>query len=203
MLRSITLVVLVAWCTSVVYAVACDETMIPSKIVDQRASHTPLDVAHTTLFGLQIGVADLDLVQAQLGKTQHLPRKESAPERLCYTGKSSSAPIVIFEAGAMGGWRYLTSFCVLSAAEGKALHKHCAVTNKIDASVGTDGGITLGMETLKVKTLLGEPTVVDKNKYSYWRLYQNDQKFDVTEYVGVTHAGGKVTGVRVSKVETN
>ena len=181
-------------------AATCDDVSLPA---NTQVAATPLNNGHFTLLGLKIDSDTLDQVKARLGETSTLKRKEGDAARLCYKGTAANAPVVFFEAGAMGGWKTLTGICVISAQEARSYLKNCKSSEKISADIATQSGIKLGMALTALPGDVGAPTTQGKKKNTYWHVYQDDKKFDVTEVMSVSHKDGKVAGFHITRAVSN
>jgi hypothetical protein len=93
---------------------------------------------HTT-----IGVTTLDEVRKTYGMVEpsRVGPEEEADIAICYVHPSSKGKVsVVFESGAMGGWKEITGFR-LSAQRGGG---HCVSTEMNISTLATENGIRLG-----------------------------------------------------------
>jgi hypothetical protein len=151
--------------------------------------------ADVTLMGLTLGKHSLKDVQTRLGKAKILPAREHGPSRICYVSdRRSDGTIVLFEAGPLGGWEYLTGFTIVGKETAFPDSKFCTESPQVQRGVATESGIGLEQDLAELRRILGEPTEQQSEKILYLyhaqeRLTEEQRrKLDVSKLTGPSGA---------------
>jgi hypothetical protein len=151
----------------------------------EKKHHEILDDSHLTILGFTVGKHSLLDVQGILGETGLLPRKEHAPDKICYVSDDDlDGTIVVFEAGPLGGWQYLTAFRVIS---NKTDFEHvdlCRKSTLVSKNIMTKSGIKLGMSRKELNSILGEPSKEIDNNFFYIYYFQRKMTDEELIYFG-------------------
>jgi hypothetical protein len=133
------------------------------------------DTAHLTLLGFVIGESTVREVQDQFGSAEKLPRKEHAPERICYSSNNrKNETILIIEAGPLGGYNIITAFRILSNHAGLEESHRCKEIPNISRETGTNSGLRIGLSERELEDLLGVPSKKIGNDWFY--LFEAKEK---------------------------
>jgi len=130
-----------------------------------------LDKAHKTLLDLELGVSSLNDIKRTLGDAVvHVSEDIHEPDTLCYSSqKEHDDTIVIVESGpSCGPSREFVGFII--ASEGAIDPEYigeCKPSSLVDRNASTESGIKLGISPDQLIGMLGPPTSVDGNTFSY------------------------------------
>ena len=121
----------------------------------------------TRIFGIQLTkskIADVDRALRTKGNWK-TPKEEDPHEALeaCFRGKNSSSPTIFISKSALGD----EIISVQIAKPSSSVHKSCAVSNALDKTLQTDGGIRLGLTKSEVIKKLGAPGCESKARLQY------------------------------------
>ena len=216
MIRSVNLILpLITFCFA---AVADDIRIFKSDANTYRFSQASIhrrtiDGGHLKVLEFTINQSSLSDVQDALGSAEILPRKEHAENKICYTSaRSGDGTSIIFAAGAMGGWKDITSIEIISGDTNSLLPRRCTKSDEINKDVGTTGGLKLGLSENELRAKLGKPTSeVDGNVLYFYETKQrmtskeleyfanknpsvaDNPYFDVLSHVEAEFTGGVLT----------
>ena len=153
---------------------------------------------------LTLGVSSVADVISVFGDTSRLPRRESEPERMCY---QRNGLIIYFDAGAAGGWTYLTGYRVAQAKT--AASDVCADTTKDFSGSWAARMLQAHVDQSGVIRRLGKPTCrrPDVILYVYERSEITTEKgrqveTDRVAMIEYSFIHGKLAGVSVHYTET-
>jgi hypothetical protein len=206
----------------VIALLSAQKTSTKEQNCDQKtAEKLELSISDTTILGLTIGKSSLSDVQAKLGATALLPRKEHADDSICYISPVDGT-VIVFAAGAMGGWSDLTEFALWSR-EASFPHKgSCAKSTLVTQAAATDSGIRLGLSTEALSKILGKPAKMNKVSIKYesacrkrmterqvetfkaakeWNP-SDETEYNVSSWVTVTLRGSRASRIVVTKIES-
>ncbi len=181
-----------------------------------------LEDQHLTVLGVTVGKQTLNDVQRRLGSTVILPRREQAPKRICYvSSRDDDGTIVVFEAGAIGGWEEITSVSIFSRKAKFVERPSCAASGIISKDVRTPRGLRLELDRRDLTKMLGAPTAERSNNVLYvyrkerrmtqeqiekmaklWPQVKGHPFADVSSDIELTFADSKLVSLTISKVET-
>jgi hypothetical protein len=102
----------------------------------------------------EIGSATVADIQFRFGvnKPRPIEPSDGSDIALCYSNsKSSSAPAVVFESGALGGWKEITAYRLTKRGK-----RYCRLTNIPLAMMSTVNGLRLGARRQLVERILRE-----------------------------------------------
>lgn len=222
MIRSANLILpLIAFC----FAAVADEIKIFKSDVNtyrfsQASIHQrTINGGHLKVLEFTINRSSLSEVQDALGSAEILPRKEHAANKICYSSaRPGDGTSIIFAAGAMGGWKELTSIEIISGDTNFLLRHRCTKSGQINKVVGTAGGLNLGFSKEELWAKLGKPTSeVDGNILYFYKTKQrmtskelehfvnknpsaaDNPYFDVLSHVEAEFSGGVLTRLVIGK----
>lgn len=165
----------------------------------------------------EIGKATLEDVQSRLGVNKPSPvgSGDGADMALCYSvGTSPSAPTVVFETGALGGWKEITAYrltkrgkrrCQLmdaslmpmSTANGlKFRTKRQQVENVLSLSKPTTSGLNIRVEEVYRR----RPTASEAARIRRSGADPDRMEFDVVDIVEVRFKHGVVDDLYVKRL---
>ncbi|MHB8844612.1 MAG: hypothetical protein ACYC7L_07645 [Nitrospirota bacterium] len=184
-----------------------------------------IDESHLTLMGLTIGKSTLSDVIGKLGDTEFFKsdEKEHADDRICYRSDSKIDEIVvIFDAGALGGWSTITSVTLAYADKANVVDtRSCKRIALVKRQASTKSGIRLGIDLSELERILGKPNEIENEiaSYHYYsqkrmsdkevRRYENlgtgvrnYPYFDVMSGVEATFRNSRLVLVTIHKTES-
>lgn len=184
--------------------------------------HKILDDSHLTILGFTIGEHSLEDIQNKLGRTEILPAKEQAPVQICYrSNQKSDRTIIVFEAGPMGSWKYLTTFRLISNKVKFSEKDKCKTSTVVFKNIQTESGIKLGINPDQLRAILGKPTKeINDNIFFLYeaqrRLLEKETRkmdtqqlneraypvVDISSYVHATFLNSKMVSISITKIET-
>jgi hypothetical protein len=180
-----------------------------------------LEDSHLTILGLTIGKHSITDVYEKLGFTEQLTRKEHDPTEICYAFEKTENTL-IFQAGPMGGWKYLTGFKLLSKNVNYIHKSKCKVIVLQSSLIKTKSGIHLGMDMNQVKNIFGKPSKEVNNRiyfiFKFRRKMTDNEReimakqwpdavktdpfFDVSTYIKTCFINGKLEEIKITKIES-
>jgi hypothetical protein len=129
--------------------------------------------------------------------------------------------VVVFEAGELGAGRELTDFSVIAKKVDFRNRDLCTKSSHVSVSVGTEGGIRLGLSRKQVKAMLGTPTEEDDRRLFYvFRIRRRmseeeieaitrveksppqDPYVDISSYVEAIFWKSRIISITITKIET-
>lgn len=179
--------------------------------------HEMINDDHITILGFIVGKHSLLDVQNELGEVDALPRKEHAPEQICYVSvRPSERTIIIFESGPLGGWKYLTAFSLVSEKSDFKYVQLCKKTSLVSPDIATKSGLKLGMSKEDLMAIMGKPSKIIDDNYFYLYDFQSKMTpeeikligstsypyFDVSSAVFAKFDKSKLIEITISKVES-
>lgn len=188
----------------------------------EKVHKEELDDTHISILGFAIGRHSLQDVQSKLGQAKILQAKEQAPHQICYvSNKKEDGTAVIFEAGPIGGWEYITAFSLVSSKANFKERNQCTKSPLVSTDVKTRSGIKLGLTKNQLTKILGEPTIEQGSNILYyynirqrmtekeiekmsklWPEVIEDPYADVSSFVEATLFHSEVVSISISKIET-
>jgi hypothetical protein len=138
------------------------------------------DDVNLTIMGVAIGRDSMKDVQGRFGRTILLPRKEHAPDRVCYLYEQNNASnVIVFEAGPLGGWNTITGFSLYDNSIGFQERDMCMDCSAWLTNVQTKGGIATGMHINDLTKIVGKPSRMSDNEVIY--VYQGKRNMSQKE----------------------
>lgn len=183
-----------------------DKIVIDDYEFSATPMHGQIDKSHLTVLGFTIGKHSLQDVQSMLGQTETFSVKEHAPSQICYVSKEPDKTIIIFEAGAMGSWKYLTGFRIMSDKTKFPEVSKCKEFNMISRDIKTKSGIKLGISKNKFRTMFGKPIKeIDNNWFYVYHALKKQGKdvYDVSAYVRATFLSSKMEDISITWIKTS
>jgi hypothetical protein len=120
----------------------------------------------------ELGKATISDVQAYFGpsKLYALERGDGADRAVCYSnGTAKSSPTVIFETGALGGWKEITAYR-LTSQNGR----RCVFTATRIAMLSTGNGLHLFAARDVALRSINAPSTTSSSKVLIEQVYQRD-----------------------------
>jgi hypothetical protein len=175
----------------------------------------------TTILGLTIGSASLKDVEAELGPANVLPRIESSPDTICYVSPTDGT-VLIFGAGAMGGFVDVTDFAIWSHEAKFPNASACLPSKLVSRSLSTPSGIKLGLSVEQLSAIVGTVPTTKHAEVHYelscrekmtaedikrfktaknWDVPENPF-FDVSSFVKAQFTSSKASRIYVAKLES-
>lgn len=165
----------------------------------------------------EVGKATIDDVQSHFGpnKPYAIESGDGADVAVCYSnGMASSAPAIVFETGALGGWKEITAYRLTKR------DKHqCRLTNVPLSAMSTGNGLTLNAKRQLVANALSRSKpVMSPTKMRVEEVYQrtptdaeaarmrrsnadpSQVKFDVVDTVEIRFKRGVVDDLYVRRL---
>lgn len=110
----------------------------------------------------EIGTATVDDVQSRLGVNKPSPIElgDGADVALCYSaGTSPSAPTIVFETGALGGWKEITAYRLTKRGKGR-----CKLTDASLMAMSTANGLNFRTERKLVERMLSQSKLTNSGE---------------------------------------
>jgi len=99
------------------------------------------------ILGFKLGSSPLAAIKLRMGVARAFRAGgEGSALALCYSSvDAGDDTALLFQAGALGGWKTLTEFAIAPRTSIRGFGTHCVESKEVSRSVGTAGGIRLGM----------------------------------------------------------
>jgi hypothetical protein len=119
--------------------------------------------------GFTLEKSTLDDVERKLGAAVPgaCSKEADASKMICYVPEHARSTKVIFESGPSGGWSFLDGFKVVFGEISSTCSFKCKITNALASNVQTNGGLRLGLTKSHLLSMLGKPTKIRGNRYTF------------------------------------
>lgn len=179
---------------------------LPDELKNVRQGR--LSNADITLLNVRIGRETITEVQSRFGAADSFrnpPRGDSSDVEICYASQRAGKLIwIIFGSSAMGGWKTVTHFQVLSEAPKDAPCTHSALE---DRPITTRSGIRLGMQLKSLHTKFGRSTEQGAGYAVFGFEQKSDhperRNFDMLSALRTTTKNERLTSFHVLLIESN
>jgi len=158
--------------------------LVPLSLSAQK-SRPPLSPSHLKLLSFTLEESTLADVESRLGSSSPgaCSQEADASKMICYVSGGANKTSVTFESGPSGGWSVLDGFKVASSKIGSPCKLQCSRTDAIGSEIQTGGGLRLGLTKAKLLSLLGRPSKISGNRYTFeWSSKRRMSKADIAKF---------------------